>query len=177
MAKRAPTAPAWSPADYTPYFVITKPRHTDKELRAEYTRMRDIAHKRSIRLEKAGYTEEAAYIRARMPKIKEMKGGMEELKQRMANNAYSIVFGSQSLELSMKGIKTLERTLVRGLFEGELETDEVLDFHHYMQSWRTSVFSVSVTSDKAQQLYSTDYQDYGGSFDNFYRLYRIARGE
>ena len=47
--------PRWSPADYTPFYLITETTHTMKEVRAEYSRMRTQLIHRVERLEAAGY--------------------------------------------------------------------------------------------------------------------------
>lgn len=166
------SAPSWKRADYSPLFLIDKPRHTLKEIRAEYTKMRDIGMKRANRLEKAGLSEEAAYLRKSLPKIKEMKS-TEEVRSRISQ-AYSVIHGRQSKELTLKGAKEIEANVVSKLFENKITKKEALDFNRFMQSWRTSIFGVGITSDKAKELYEqyTDTEK-GGSFDRFYRLYRI----
>ena len=52
----------WTPKDYTPYFLYQEPTHTPQEIRAEYTRVRDILVKRAKRLRNAGFEGRAEYI-------------------------------------------------------------------------------------------------------------------
>ena len=62
MAKRI-KAPEWKPADYTPFYLQDFPTHTEKEIRAEYTRIRDIVQKRAKRLEAGSLEGPAAFLR------------------------------------------------------------------------------------------------------------------
>ena len=68
MAKRI-KAPEWKPADYTPFYLQDFPTHTEKEIRAEYTMIRDIVQKRAKRLEAGSLEGPAAFLRKTMPKL------------------------------------------------------------------------------------------------------------
>lgn len=68
----------WSERDYTPFFLIDEPTHTIKEIRAEYTRQRDIVMKRANRLEAAGLGAQANYLRGLLPSMKGIQAEQEE---------------------------------------------------------------------------------------------------
>lgn len=161
-------AVVWTPKDYTPFFLFDEPTHTPKEIRAEYTRQRDIAMKRANRLEAAGLTAQAEYLRETMPKLAELgKDNVSVAKRLVQGRA---LYNQQSY--SLKDIRQLQKMI-------ESETGEivpigdVLPFNEYMQSWRLSAFSkLLVPSGDASSLYGEEYQDIGGSFSDFYTLYQ-----
>ena len=161
-------AVVWTPKDYTPFFLFDEPTHTPKEIRAEYTRQRDIALKRANRLEAAGLTAQAEYLRETMPKLAELGKDNVSVAKRLAQGR--ALYNQQSY--SLKGIRQLQKMI-------ESETGEivpigdVLPFNEYMQSWRLSAFSkLLVPSGDASSLYGEEYQDIGGSFSDFYTLYQ-----
>ena len=50
---------------------------------------------------------------------------------------------------------------------------EVLSFNEYMESWRLSAFSkLIVPSGDAAGMYGEEYQDIGGTFSDFYTVYK-----
>ena len=158
----------WTPKDYTPFFLFDEPTHTPKEIRAEYTRQRDIAMKRANRLEAAGLSAQSEYLRETMPKLAELGKDNVAVAKRLAQGR--ALYNQQSY--SLKGIRQLQKMI-------ESETGEivpigdVLPFNEYMQSWRLSAFSkLLVPSGDASSLYGEEYQDIGGSFSDFYTLYQ-----
>ena len=72
----------WAEKDYTPFFLFDDPIHTMREVRQEYSRTRDIISKRAARLEKAGFNEQARYLRETMPRLSELKTE-SEIKNRL----------------------------------------------------------------------------------------------
>lgn len=54
MAKRKPTQYAWQDLEYTPYYLN---KHTEADLRKEYSKLRSIVRKRQERLEKSEFAE------------------------------------------------------------------------------------------------------------------------
>lgn len=156
----------WSAKDYTPFYLFDEPVHTPKEVRAEYTRMRDIMVKRANRLEKAGLSLQADYIRKMTPKIGTMKSDYE-VKKHLAEMRTL----HQTKAYSIAGIKQLQK-----IFQSEgadVPTEDVLGFSEYMQSWRLSAFSNTlVGSAEAAGMHDGVYQDYGGRFSDFYTLYK-----
>lgn len=158
----------WTPKDYTPFFLFDEPTHTPKEIRAEYTRQRDIAMKRAKRLERAGLSAQAEYLRETMPKLAELGKDEVQIAKRLAQGR--ALYNQKSY--SLKGIKELQKLIEDET--GELvPLGEVLSFNEYMESWRLSAFSKAlVPSGEASSLYGGEYQDVGGSFSDFYTLYQ-----
>lgn len=157
----------WTPKDYTPFYLIDEPTHTEREIRAEYTRLRDIAVKRAARLEKAGLKSQAAFIRESAPKLRDIKS-----KQEISNRLSQLNRNIQTKAYSLKGIKELQKQ-----FNDEtgdfVPLGDVLPFAEYMQSWRLSAFSSTfVPSGEAAELYAEEYQETGGNFADFYTLYK-----
>lgn len=155
----------WNERDYTPFLLIEEPVHSIKEIRAEYSRTRDLVVKRAVRMEAAGLGEQARYLRSMMPKLPDIKTN-EEVALRLSE-------GHQVLdraEYSMKGLRKLQKYFEQQTGE-EVPLGKVLEFNEYMKSWRLSAFSDSyVISGEAVALYGTDYQDIGGTFGEFYSI-------
>ena len=198
MAKRK--GPKWEPADYTPFFLLQEPRHTEAEIRREYTRMRDMMMKRAKRLEEMKLKTQAAYIREQLPKLKEMRAQHEAQPARVStgkrNKKGQIIYrevswkeqvarslaGARSLEISpaysVAGVKEIQRTQREELGE-DVPIEDVLPFAAYMKSWRLSAFSKTmVGSGEAQDLYNSEYQEEGSrqagnDFASFYTLYHL----
>lgn len=161
MSKK--NTPKWREADYTPFFLIDQPIHTDREVRAEYTRLRDIMMKRANRLEAAGLGVQAEYIRSTMPRQKGMD--ISEVKERLAQG--HALYNERSYQL--KGVAELQKYYSD---EGaDIKLGDVLGFDAFMRSWRMSPFSkVVVTSEDAVNAYQ-EYSEIGGSFADFYTIY------
>ena len=54
MAKRKPTQYAWQDLEYTPYYLN---KHTEAELRKEYSKLRSVVRKRQERLDKSEFSD------------------------------------------------------------------------------------------------------------------------
>lgn len=158
---------AWAPKDYTQFFLIDEPTHTPQEIRAEYSRMRDLAIKQASRLESVGALPQASYLREIFPKLSEVnKADVANQLARgravMSDRAYSV-----------KGLREIQKHINDET--GELvPLGEVLSFNEFMKSWRLSAFSkLLVPSEEAAELHGTeDYNEIGGSFSDFYILYK-----
>lgn len=158
---------AWTPKDYTPFFLIDEPTHTPQEIRAEYSRMRDLAIKRASRLESVGALPQASYLREIFPKLSDVN--MEDVAKQLARGR-SVM--SEKV-YSVKGLKELQKRINDET--GEIvPLGEVLPFSDFMKSWRLSAFSkLMVPSGEAAALHGTEeYQEIGGSFSDFYVLYQ-----
>lgn len=167
MAKRKAI---WTPKDYTQFFLIDEPTHTPKEIRAEYSRIRDITQKRAKRLEESGLKDIAQFLRKTMPKLSELKT-IDEVKERLAQGYANY----RTKAYSLKGIKELQKHLEDEAGE-RITLGDVLPFADYMRSWRLSAFKETVGSPQAQELYPYDYQEVGGTFADFYTLYKEEHG-
>lgn len=195
MAKkiRTPEAPGWKPADYTPFYLLDFPTHTDKEIRAEYTRLRDIVQKRAKRLEKQGLEGPAEFLRTTMPKLSDVKARVEAANEKIAkSNEWRAARGKRLLPemtvksfirnavaaghaaltneaLSLTGIEQIRKRVMDETGE-EIELKDVLKFNDFMKSWRTSAYSALVAASDAKAMYQEDYQEVGGTFTDFYEL-------
>ena len=158
----------WTPKDYTPFFLFDEPTHSEKEIRAEYTRQRDILMKRAKRLEQAGIKAQAEYIRQTLPKLSEIGEDNVQVAKRLAMGRSLYMQKSYSI----KGLKELQKMIESE--SGEIvPLGDVLPFSQYMQSWRLSAFSsLIVPSGEAAGLYGEEYQEIGGTFSDFYALYQ-----
>lgn len=159
----------WQEHDYTPFFLIDEPTHTPQEIREEYSRIRDILVKRAKRLRSIGFESRAKYIEQMIPKLSEMESP-EEVPQRLSQ-AKSLL---DNPSFSLKGIRKIEKDI----FEAtgfDIPVEDILDFDEYMQSWRLSSYRYIVSTNVAVSLYYTEYQEIGGSFENFYNIYRLKK--
>lgn len=155
----------WSAKDYTPFYLMEEPTHSIKEIRAEYSRQRDIVMKRANRLAEAGLEAQAGYLRGLMPKLGAIQTN-EEVAARLAEGHHQ----AGLMEYSLKGLKQLQKYWEQQTGD-EIPLGEVLDFNEYMKSWRLSAFSDSyVISGDAAAMYAGDYQDVGGTFSEFYSI-------
>lgn len=158
----------WSPKDYTPFFLYDDPTHTEKEIRAEYSRMRDILVKRAKRIWEAGgmaNIEVARYILKNTPKLKDIPN-RQQLAMHTAK-AWSLI---NDPAYSLSGIKKIQNAIYDETGQ-RIPIGEVLDFHNYMKSWRLGAYRWLVDTNTATRLYETDYKSIGGSFDTFYSIY------
>ena len=195
MAKkvRTPEAPGWKPADYTPFYLLDFPTHTEKEIRAEYTRLRDIVQKRAKRLERVGLEGPAEFLRTTMPKLADVKARVAAANEQIAkSNEWRAARGKRLLPemtlksfisnavaaghaaltneaLSLTGIEQIRKRVMDETGE-EIELKDVLKFNDFMKSWRTSAYSALVAASDAKAMYQEDYQEVGGTFTDFYEL-------
>ena len=176
----------WTPKDYTKMFLYDEPTHTEAEIRAEYSRMRDVAYKRAANLSNIGYSAQADYLKEIFPTFSEMENIRNRIieenktlpakKQKKVPTTRDFVYrGSGVLRdkaYSVKGIKDIQRHIKDETGE-VVPLGDVLGFNDYMKSWRLSAFSaLIVPSGEAATLYPEEYQEIGGSFANFYTLYQ-----
>lgn len=159
----------WSPKDYTPFFLYLdqEPVHTPKEIRAEYSKQRDIAVKRANRLAAAGLDAQATYLREMFPKLSEIGQNNQTVAMHLSHG--HAILGEMSYSLS--GVKKLQ-SLINEETGEIVPIGEVLSFSEFMKSWRLSAFKMTIISDLAVQMYGEEYQDIGGSFSDFYTLYQ-----
>ena len=177
----------WTPKDYTPFFLTDEPTHTIKEIRAEYSRQRDIAVKRAARFERLGLSEEASYLREMFPTLKEMQKTINQIvednrklpakkRKRVPTVQDYLSRGKKTLDeraSSISGMRKIQGAIAQ--ISGEVvPLGEILEFDDFMKSWRLSAYSKTlVPSEGAVQiLESEDYQAIGGSFSTFYALFR-----
>lgn len=127
----------------------------EREVRKEYTRLRDISQKRLKRLAAAGYTDTEVYQRnyRHYPKLKDIKS-KSELAQRLSDLS-RFVASSQS---TVKGIKEREKKVLETLHENDYDfvnEGNLKDFGEFMKLYRDEMMdSAGFDSGDAAELYS-----------------------
>lgn len=187
MAKR--NTPKWREADYTPFFLLEETTHTEAEVRAEYSRLRDIAVKRAKRLESYGekFKVQASFLKEHALPLKEVTSveprtvglgksarqftSEEELRMRLGE--LKELLGERSYQLS--GIQSLRR-MYQDKTGKIIPLGQTLLFNDFMASWRTSAFSATVAASDAKAVFD-EYQEYGGTFADFWTVYNLMKTE
>jgi len=126
----------------------------NREVRKEYSKLRDIARKRLQRLEAAGYTETEAYRRNvnHYPKLKDIKT-KSELAQRLSDLSRFIA-SSQS---TVSGIKEREQKVLERLHENQynfVNESNLKDFGEFMEAYRDQMLDMEYDSGDAAEVYS-----------------------
>lgn len=156
MAKIA--RPTYDVGWYTPSEIKAKLEaggDLEREVRKEYTRLRDISQKRLKRLAAAGYTDTEAYKKnvKHYPKLASIKT-KSELAQRLSDLS-RFVGSSQS---TVRGIKERERKVLEKLHENEYDfvnESNLRDFGEFMELYRNEMMdSAGYDSGDAAELYS-----------------------
>lgn len=124
-----------------------------KQVRKEYTRLRDISQKRLKRLAAAGYTDTEVYQRnyKHYPKLKDIKS-KSELAQRLSDLS-RFVGSSQS---TVKGIKERNKQTLDTLKQhGYSFVNEcnLRDFGDFMEQYRDQLLDMDYDSGDAAELY------------------------
>ena len=128
----------------------------EKEVRKEYTRLRDISQKRLKRLAAAGYTETDVYKKnvTHYPKLKDIKT-KSELSQRLSDLS-RFVGSSQS---TVKGLKEREDKVLKtlrknGYAYGYINESNLRDFGEFMEYYRDAMYDLEYDSGDASDLYT-----------------------
>lgn len=124
-----------------------------KQVRKEYTRLRDISQKRLKRLAAAGYTDTEVYQRnyKHYPKLKDIKS-KSELAQRLSDLS-RFVGSSQS---TVKGIKERNKQTLETLKEhgySFVNESNLRDFGDFMEQYRDQLLDMDYDSGDAAELY------------------------
>lgn len=125
----------------------------EKQVRKEYTRLRDISQKRLKRLAAAGYTNTEVYQRnvKHYPKLKDIKT-KSELAQRLSDLS-RFVGSSQS---TVKGIKSREQKTLETLKESGytfVHESNLKEFGDFMEQYRDQLLDMDYDSGDAAELY------------------------
>ena len=152
MARRASLK--WDRAEYTPSNIKAMiEAGRVKEVRKEYTRLRDIAQKRLKRLAAAGYKNAEVYQRnyKHYPLLKNIKSS-SELAQRLSDLSRFI----ESRRSTVKGIKDTRNQALRTLHEHgyKFVTEENYgEFAEFMESYRNNMLDMEYDSGDAADLF------------------------
>lgn len=126
----------------------------EKEVRKEYTRLRDISQKRLKRLAAAGYTETDVYKKnvSHYLKLKDIKT-KSELAQRLSDLS-RFVASSQS---TVKGLKEREQKVLKTLRKSGykyVNESNLSDFGEFMEYYRDAMYDLEYDSGDAADLYT-----------------------
>lgn len=155
MAKTA--RPTYEFSWYTPSEIKAKLEaggSLEKEVRKEYTRLRDISQKRLKRLAAAGYTDTDVYKKnvSHYPKLKDIKT-KSELAQRLSDLS-RFVASSQS---TVKGLKEREQKVLKTLRKSGykyVNESNLSDFGEFMEYYRDAMYDLEYDSGDAADLYT-----------------------
>lgn len=157
----------WQEKDYTYYFIYDEPQHTYEEVKAEYSRIRKLIMARAYRLEAAGLGNVADFLRQNTPSLREIGTNKKKLAGALSHAHRNL----SERQYSLKGIREFQSRFHEESGE-RIPIGEVLPFSAYMQSWRLSIYKYEVGSPQATELYPYEYQEIGGSFTDFYTVYK-----
>ena len=152
MARRARLS--WDRAEYTPSNIKAMiEAGRVKEVRKEYTRLRDIAQKRLKRLAAAGYKNAEVYQRnyKHYPLLKNIKSS-SELAQRLSDLSRFI----ESRRSTVKGIKDTRNQALRTLHEHGYKfviEENYGEFAEFMESYRNNLLDMEYDSGDAADIF------------------------
>ena len=153
MAKRAKLT--YEESWYTPINIrnMLKDPQKEKEVRKEYTRLRDISQKRLKRLAAAGYTETEVYKKnvKHYPKLADIKS-KNELAQRLSDLS-RFISGQRS---TVKGMKESERKALETYHEHGYDfvtPDNLRSFGEFMGEYRDQMLDMEYDSGEAADAY------------------------
>ena len=125
-----------------------------REVRKEYTRLRDIAQKRIKRLAKAGYTDTEVYQRnyKHYPKLKSIKSD-SELAQRLSDLSRFVASKSSTV----KGLKEREKKVLETVHKHKykwVDESSIKDFGEFMEYYRDAMYDMEYDSGDAADLFT-----------------------
>lgn len=150
MAKRKPTQYAWQDLEYTPYYLN---KHTEAELRKEYSKLRSIVRKRQERLEKSEYAElsEVKHY-GKLPPVAQIKN-----KQQLV---YALAEAKRFLnqDISITRFKRERKGMIAKLNANGYDfitQQNFTSFVEFMESMRTIAQNTIVDSEIIAMLYNS----------------------
>ena len=151
MAKAALT---YNRSWYTPVQIRSTMRAGSKDVRKEYTRLRDIAQKRLKRMAAAGYgnTQMFKMNINKFPKLKDI-GSPEELAQRLSELSRFVM----AKESTISGMKSANQKRLDTLLEhGDdfVTKENLMDFGEFMEEYRLQALDMEYDSGDAAEVFS-----------------------
>ena len=150
MAKRKPTQYAWQDLEYTPYYLN---KHTEAELRKEYSKLRSIVRKRQERLEKSEFADlEEVKHYGKLPPVAQIKN-----KQQLV---YALAEAKRFLsqDISITRFKRERKDMIAKLNANGYDfitTQNFTSFVEFMESMRTIAQNTIVDSEIIAMLYNS----------------------
>ena len=146
--KQATLKYAWY--EYTPE-ALQSGVLSEKEIRDEYRRLRNIANKRIVRLEKAGYGETQAYLRNAGAYKSASNYTMEELYYKL----YQVSKFVAAKSSTVSGMRRIEKEAIEALKEKGLERiNNLQEFGDFMSWARTRYKNSDFDSERAAEVYN-----------------------
>jgi len=126
----------------------------EREVRKEYTRLRDISQKRLKRLAAAGYENTDVYQKnvKHYPKLKDIKS-KSELAQRLSDLSRFV----GSTQSTVKGLKEREKKVLKTLKKSGykyVNESNLSDFGDFMEYYRDAMYDLEYDSGDAADLYT-----------------------
>lgn len=181
--KQASLKYAWY--EYTPE-ALQSGVLSEKEIREEYRRLRNIANKRIKRLEKAGYEQTQTYLRNAGAYKAPSNYTMSELHYKL----YQISKFVSAKSSTVSGMRIIEKAAIEKLKEKELgRITNLEEFGNFMEWARTKYKNSDFDSERAAEVYNEskrrkisieeikkDYELYRDNYQQFTELpvYRKA---
>lgn len=155
MAKIA--RPTYDVGWYTPSEIKAKLEaggDLEREVRKEYTRLRDISQKRLKRLAAAGYENTDVYKKnvKHYPKLKAIKTD-SELAQRLSDLSRFV----GSTQSTVRGLKEREKKVLKTLKKNGykyVNESNLSDFGEFMEYYRDAMYDLEYDSGDAADLYT-----------------------
>jgi hypothetical protein len=152
-AKSKKTGLKWQPEDYNPVVQVALRRHTEKELRQEYTRLRDIAQKRLSRIGATEFAETQTYKNwaGRFPMTKTIKDP-KTLALALADVANYVGGGMTLKTMKQQRARSLE-TLHEHKYS-DINEANFKRFGNFMDKYRAAKLDVIYDSKRAVKIFA-----------------------
>ncbi len=180
--KKATLKYAWF--EYTPE-ALASGVLTEKEIRAEYNRLRSIANKRVERLGRAGYKKSQAYLK----NVNAYKSASNYNLHQLQYKLYQVSKFVAAKASTVSGMREIEKTALEKLHEKELQqVKDIWAFGDFMDWARAKYKGMDFDSERAAEVYNEakrrdidvgeikkDYEMYKSHYKEFERLpvYRL----
>lgn len=143
----------WSPEDYNPVVQVALKHHTERELRQEYTRLRDIAQKRLGRIGQSEFAESQVYKNwaGRFPMTKTIKDP-KTLALALADVANYVGGG-----MTLKTMKQQRARSLKSLHEhgySFVTKENYVSFGQFMEKYRSSHLDKIYDSKRAAAIFN-----------------------
>ena len=152
-AKSKKTGLKWQPEDYNPVVQVALKRHTEKELRQEYTRLRDIAQKRLSRIGATEFAETQTYKNwaGKFPMTKTIKDP-QTLAMALADVANFVGGGMTLKTMKQQRARSLE-TLHEHQYS-DINEANFVRFGNFMDKYRAAQLDVIYDSKRAVKIFA-----------------------
>lgn len=149
MAKRKQATLKYAWYEYTPE-ALQSGSLSEKEIRDEYRRLRNIANKRIERLEKAGYEQTQTYLR----NVGAYKSPSNYTVQELQYKLYQISKFVSAKSSTVSGMRLIEKEAIETLQEKGLgRINNLQEFGDFMSWARTKYKSSEFDSERAAEIF------------------------